>query len=488
MAVLGVVGCPAAWAREQFGSAALGDRRRTGRLVRTAELVMRHPGGTLPEKLSGSWADLVGLYRLVRRPEVTHAAVLAPHRERTLAAMRAHALAGGVVLLVHDGTELDYTDRAALARGGGVGQVGNGGGRGYVCHNTLAVTPAREVLGLASQVLHARRAVPAGETPKQKREHPGRESRLWLAGCEAVGPAPAGAAGLWVDVCDRGADTFEFLAYELARGRHFVVRSSKDRNLDGEHGDHLGEYGDRVHLKLRGYARDLPDLGGRTVEVPAVPGKSPARVATVRVAAGRVTLAEPHFARGEYGGGPLDLWVVHVREVEGSAPAAAGAQPLEWLLLTDLPADTFARASERVDWYGCRPVVEEFHKGKKTGCGVELPRFESADRLEPVIALLSVVAVALLQLRQAARAADADLAPATSLVPAAYVRVLSGWRHGAPRDDLSVRDFCLALARLGGHLNRRRDGMPGWLTLWRGWTKLQLMVQGAELANTGGCV
>jgi len=43
-----------------------------------------------------------------------------------------------------------------------------------------------------------------------------------------------------------------------------------------------------------------------------------------------------------------------------------------------------------------------------------------------------------------------------------------------------VYDFTLALAHLGGHLNRKRDGFPGWLTLWRGWQDLQLMVRGAE--------
>ena len=38
----------------------------------------------------------------------------------------------------------------------------------------------------------------------------------------------------------------------------------------------------------------------------------------------------------------------------------------------------------------------------------------------------------------------------------------------------------MALARLGGHLNRKGDGPPGWLTLWRGWEALRLMIQGAE--------
>jgi hypothetical protein len=43
-----------------------------------------------------------------------------------------------------------------------------------------------------------------------------------------------------------------------------------------------------------------------------------------------------------------------------------------------------------------------------------------------------------------------------------------------------VREFYLALARLGGHQNRKRDRQPGWLVLWRGWMGLQNMLDGAE--------
>ena len=94
-----------------FGSCSLGDARRTRRLVKTADLIMRHPGGTLPDKLRGNWADLIGLYRLAAAERVTHQAVIAGHCRRTLELAAARA---GVVLLLHDSTELDYTQLLAL--------------------------------------------------------------------------------------------------------------------------------------------------------------------------------------------------------------------------------------------------------------------------------------------------------------------------------------------------------------------------------------
>jgi Transposase Tn5 dimerisation domain len=52
------------------------------------------------------------------------------------------------------------------------------------------------------------------------------------------------------------------------------------------------------------------------------------------------------------------------------------------------------------------------------------------------------------------------------------------------RELKTVTDVLLALGRLGGHMNRRRDGMPGWITLWRGMKVLRLLVRGAKLERT----
>ena len=107
---------------------------------------------------------------------------------------------------------------------------------------------------------------------------------------------------------------------------------------------------------------------------------------------------------------------------------------------------------------------------------------QSQAGLEPLIALLSVVAVELVNLRAAARLPEQAGRPAAEVVEPVYVEVLSVWRHGEAR-PLTVREYTLALGRLGGHQNRKGDGLPGWQTLWRGWDKLQTMLVGIELAQ-----
>jgi hypothetical protein len=450
-----------------FGQAHLGDPRRTRCLMRIANAIYRHPGGTLPAKLHQP-KDYKAMDRLMNRPETTHATVLEPHRQQTRAQMcRTH----GVVLILHDTTELDYSGLRAIAD---LGPIGGGLNRGYLCHNSLAFDPQRhEVLGLVNQILHRRRHVGRKETVKTKRERADRESRMWINGVAAVGSAPEGC--LWVHVADRGADTFEFLAQAWSAKDALVLRSKTNRLIRRGH-DVQGPK-DYLHT----YARTLPLQGRREVLIAARPGQ-PERKATVAVAFAPVLLLPPHVRRGLYEKRPLPLWVVRVVEVN----PPRGVKPLEWLLLTNRPVETLADAWERVDWYECRWVVEELHKAKKTGCAIEELQFTTAAALEPMIALLSVVAVKLLNLREASRRPDAKERPATTLIDERYVAVLSAWRYQKVRNDLSIHDFFYALARLGGHQNRKRDHRPGWLVLWRGWMALQHMVDGADALKSCG--
>jgi hypothetical protein len=56
-------------------------------------------------------------------------------------------------------------------------------------------------------------------------------------------------------------------------------------------------------------------------------------------------------------------------------------------------------------------------------------------------------------------------------------------RSTAQRAIHTVADVALPISRLGGHLNRKGDGPPGWQTLWRGMHKLELLVEGVRLSG-----
>jgi len=176
------------------------------------------------------------------------------------------------------------------------------------------------------------------------------------------------------------------------------------------------------------------------------------------------------------------MWVVRVWEPH----PPRDAERVEWFLLTNEPVESLADAMRVIGWYETRWVVEELHKAMKTGCRIESLQFTDISRLKPMIGVLSTVAVTLLNLRAASRRPDARTRRATTLLSKDYIEILSIWRYGRIR-ELSIQEFFYALARLGGHQNRRGDKRPGWLILWRGWATLQAMLDGVETIRHKRC-
>jgi hypothetical protein len=446
-----------------FGEVDLGHRGTERGFERVAQQISRHPGGTLPDKLSDH-ATYMAMDRLMNRPKVTHESVMRSHYQRTLEKMTAHA---GVVLILHDTTELDYSGRKTLK----LAPIGNGHGNGYLCHNSLAVDPQqRDVFGLVSQILHKRETVGKKKKVAEQRARLTRESRLWSRAVEACPQTPDGKR--WVDVCDRGADLFEFLATEQRLGRSCVVRSKSNRSI------RIGHDGAGEKKLLHDWLRTLPAVGAAHDKKIYDAEQQKERTVKLSVSYGAVEILPPHVKKGEYENKPIRAWAVRVWE--DSPPDKKNI--LEWILVCLDPVESAASAWEKVEWYSCRWMVEEFHKAKKTGCGVEDLQFRTEQALQPMIGLLSVTAVMLLNLRQAARRSDAKERKATEVVAPIYEEVMRGHRYKNKRpEELTVYEFYLAVARLGGHMNRKADGFPGWLTLWRGWQKLESMVAGAKV-------
>ncbi len=453
-----------------FGAVDLGDQRRNRRLPQRVDEILRHPGGTLPEKLPEP-ADQEAFYRLCNANEATHAAMLTPHRTKVL--QKLHTTEQ-FLLVVHDATELDFSSRTSLRR---LGQIGNGKGRGSIAQQSLAVDPQQgAVLGLANQVLHTRADVSSQESVADKRTRESRASRLWLMGTEGL-PARRQI----VDVSDRGSDTFEYLEHETHSGRTFVIRATHDRSIQAGHTDP-----DAAQTLLVDFARKLPARGTCevSVRIPARQREKSSqelpvlRTASLELSAAPLRVKAPHVQRGEHGDEPLPMWVVRVFE---PAPPA-GCDALEWLLLTNHPCETLRAARLVKQWYEWRWVIEEYHKGQKTGCSIETLQFRDEGRLEPALAILSVVALTLLQLRDAARDPANHTRRANTVIDPEAILVLSQWTAGRPCLDWTVHEYALALSRLGGY-RRRKNCPPGWQVLWRGQAKLELMLDGARASR-----
>jgi hypothetical protein len=451
----------AAWARSQFAGAELGDRRRTARLITLATQIASDPSASLPDQTE-SWADLKAAYRFVDNPAVTFDAIATPHWTATRAATPPRAL------LLDDTTEIDF---GAARQVRGLGPVGSGTGRGFLVHSALMVAADTEaIVGLAGQILFHRQPAPKGESRAQRRQRD-RESEVWRQLIERVGPPPAGVQ--WVHVMDRGSDDFEVYCRALRQRVDWVGRV---KSLNRRVRDDAGQ-----ERPLRDVLAAQPASGGYTLALRARPGMA-ARRAKLLVSYAPVTLLVPRQPAASLKGlapRPIGLWVVWVREVD----PPAGVEPIDWVLYTSLPVTGLEEALRIIGYYEKRWLIEEWHKALKTGCQVKARQLETSARLEALTGLLSVVAVRLLQLKAVART-EPDR-PASEVVPPRYEAMLRGVRKGAGTLAWSVGRFYRELAKLGGFLGRKGDGEPGWITIWRGWEKLHLMLRGAEVAARG---
>lgn len=447
------------WAEQQFGDCELGDRRRTKRLIAVAEQVANHPAASFPQQME-SWGDLKAAYRLFDGDDVTFDAIARPHWQQT------RSVEPGRYLVLGDTTEIDFGYRRDIE---GLADIGNGSHRGFLLHNALMVdAESQSLIGVAGQTIRYRKPRPKKENASQRFARD-RESRVWGDVIDQVGP-PAEGVEL-VHVFDRGADDFEVFCHLLENGDQWVVRArAKHRNIVTPSGH---------TTPLNKYLSTLSVADTYELNLRARPQQA-ARSAKLEVCFGALRLPVPRHRSPyvkEFDPEPIPMMVVWVREVK----APRGVKPIEWILYTSLPVNTFEDAWQVVEYYECRWLIEEYHKALKTGCSVQQRLLQSADRLEAMVGLMSVVAVRLLQLKSVARN-DPDQ-PARNVVPTLWLQMLKAARKGLRRvHDLTVHQFYRELAKLGGFLGRRSDGDPGWITIWRGWEKLNTLVRGAQLA------
>ena len=421
----------AVWAEQQFGECDLGDVRRTRRAVHTAALFAADSSGSTPVQTE-IWSDCKAAYRLFDNEDVTFAGLAGPHWEQTRARTSGH------YLLIGDTTTISFDGDRQIS---GMGIVTSGSAQGFLLHSALMVeADDGDIIGLAGQRIRYRQRVPKKEKCRARLLR-GRESEIWGEVIMDVGPAPNDEVR-FTHVCDRGADNFEVYCHCLLQGVDWVVRAAQlTRKVYVE-----GEL-----LQLADHLKTLPVAGTYELKVKANEDQV-GRTATVEVRFGMIGLPAPHvsgrFTR-ECGISFLTMNVIEVKEID----PPRGQKALQWVLYTSHAVTSFEDAWTIIGYYERRPLVEEFHKALKTGCRIEDRLYETAARWENLTALLSVIAVRLLQLKTIATK-EPDR-PAAEIVPPIWLQMLAAERGPKRKPIVTARDFLRALASLGGHLYRK---------------------------------
>jgi hypothetical protein len=401
-------------------------------------------------------------YRLLDNDRVDRESLQMPHTQATLGRAMCE---DRPVLFLQDTSTISFNSHVATT---GLGPVNTRDtpGHGLLTHNCLAVTTDGEVLGLANQQSWVRPADDVRKKVESRTERAAREdkeSAVWLDNLKGLGPVPQGAT--WVSVGDRGSDIWEYWHEASKLGWHCLSRVFIDRKLvNGP---------DETAAYLMDAIRQAPACADFTVHERGRP-QHLARTLTLSVAWTNVEVRAPRKRLDLLKEAPLKLGVVRCWDA---------AHNVEWLLVTTIPVTTATQAKELVDWYALRWSIEEYHKCLKSGMGLEKSQLQTADRIERLLGLLSVLAVRLLQLVREVRTMPKGLA--LGRINRDYIDVLCRRRKLMP-DTLTVEQFYKETAGLGGFLGRRGDGNPGWQTLWKGFLFLETLVAGYRLANICG--
>jgi hypothetical protein len=471
------------WADIEFGGAALEDRRRSRRLVRVAGQLADNPHGRLPETFD-KWGDLKAAYRMLEQPDVTHAAIIAPHVRR----VREECREPGDYLFVEDTTELDFSSHPAAED---LGPIGDGRGRGLLVHSTLNLRidgwndhqePQVTIAGLACQSCWVRSArQPAAKETRAERLARSRESERWAASVEQIGAPPAGAR--YSFMADREADIFETIQRCQDRQWDFIVRANQPRAMEDQEGsvfDAVAAAPPVAHFAIELRRRPQRVTRDKKTGKPKRVRKAhPARTVELEVRSCTVRLRPPWRPGERAEGRTVNL--VEAKEVQ----AAAGDDPIHWLLLTSWACGTAEEAMRVIKAYTRRWLIEEYHKALKTGTGIEDSQLETAQRIEALLGILAVTAVRLLNRKLLAtthpdRVVERDELgrEAFGILEAKFGRAEGGWTN---------RYVLRCIAKLGGFIGRKSDGEPGWITIWRGWQRLMQMIQGFILARRQRC-
>ena len=458
------------WIAEEMASVDFGDLRLNRRFQILASELASKPSQPI-NQASVDWASAKAAYRFFDNSKVRAENIVGPHILSTqIRAQNCRRL-----IVVQDTSFIDFTKHIRTFDLGSIGKTPDGfEPQGLILHCALALSDKGLPLGLLSH-----KVWPRGKREKKDSHYESllprekKESFKWFKGLkDTIKNTPNHEV---IMVCDREADIYDFIEESVTEGVDFVIRVQHPRMLDDDLFGDINVF-DRIALE--------PVHSRINIEVPGS-GKREKRKADLVVKFFPVIYsAYPRGIKTKQVSkrSHLELHIVHL--YEENPPKGEGA--IHWTLVTSLESKTQKEALEVVRFYKMRWQIELYFKSLKTGCGVELCRLNSADKLIRYITLQSVIAWRLLWMTflnriEPQRSCESFLTEDEwkTLWLKKHRRLIKSGQMKAilPDKPPSTYDAVRWIAMQGGFLGRKGDGEPGQITIWRGWLDLMAAVE-----------
>jgi hypothetical protein len=449
------------WVQEEMKYIEFGEKRLEKRLLKIISDFSQNPTASIPE-FCGDWAATKAAYAFFKNPTSGTEPIVLAQSRATCARVKGLAR----ILILQDSTSFDFSHHPETE---GLGPLDNVVCQGFFAHSSLATTTEGVPLGLLAQQTWARDEQTTGKRhERHQRQIEDKESYKWLqALTDSTRQLPTETQAIVVS--DRESDIYDYLVQPRAEQVELLVRVRHDWRLEQE---------SRLLFLT---VSSGPVRGKVTVDVGARPGQKP-RQAECQVYYQRVKLRPPRRRTAQHPQlPPVVLWAILIQEMH----PPAGVEALQWLLLSTVELTSFAQASQFIEYYACRWIIERFHFVLKSGCQIEKRQFEHGNRLIRFLAVANVIAWRLLWQTYLSRV-DGDL-PCTVIMTEAEWKALYNFIHKTallPEEVPTLGQVTAWIAKLGGFLGRKADGPPGVQVLWQGWRRLFDITQTWLIFNT----
>ena len=460
----------APWVTAELASLKLGDKRRekrAGMIVdQLAQICESQP------EAAKSKAALKANYRFVHNSENSPEAILDAHKQASIKRTAEHRS----VILAQDTSIVDLTKPNRQIDG--VGPLESDDKRGIFLHPLYAMSEEGLPLGIVDQVIWTRDKINTDLTREEKERlrkqiaFEEKESYRWLdmfQSGEQIARANPGTN--YTVVGDSESDICEIFAEvgDVPENCHFVIRGCQNRavtncgdaaNIDGALSAADIQFTSEVNISER-----VSKIAGE--KRPRRKSRS-ARMAEFGVRAREITIRGP----ARPGGKIPDMTLNVVEAVEMDPPE--GEEPIRWVLLTTLSINSTAEIQRVITTYSMRWNIELYFKTLKSGLKIEKLKYETLDRYLTALSMLMIVGWRVEYLKAAARL-DPEASCEEYFSPDEWQPAYLVHNDGGdlPSQAITISEFMLLIAELGGWQRKRSQGPPGSTTIWRGLRRME---------------
>lgn len=375
------------------------------------------------------------------------------------------------VLLIEDGSELNYTSKRGRIIPGSLGPLTSKYCTGFFLHPCLVVDTKTTIPIGFSAVEIWKRDEDAGD--KHERNYSKlpiekKESWKWIE-CIQKSKEVLPADVHKIVVADREADIYKVYTLLKDETTDLLIRAKADRNIRG---------GGTV----RSFLKELPvkKTVSMIVKGDEKDGRSKHK-ADLEIKYGYVEIKKPDTASNRGEQDYFGLYVVEIKEKKNSVKK--GEKPVHWIIYTTLPVTSNKRAEIVLKYYSKRWLIEElFGILKSRGLNLEDSQLTNGEALMKLTVVAMDVGLKILQLTKGREDEENKAELIFTKPEIELISVLIPEYEGNtekqknPYKKESMAWAAWLIGRLGGWMGYKKMSPPGNKTMARGLDRFYTMM------------